>query len=209
MKLTITGIPLNRSKLITVKYPPNNHATWVQRMKKQGKLTRLTVTFAAVISMVFLFANTATAENKYGAREPRTCADTKAPATGPITAALAQKYLNSQMESYSGNDLWLVENVKVEVGGGVPYTPNLGSFQEIDVKVPLYPIRGSYLQYQCHTITPYTPAGKNCSCYTHNKAKGYCYKTTFGDWTCFMADPTAATNDANIRTQIAAPTTAR
>lgn len=169
---------------------------------------------AAAIGLLLSGAGTSDAQttktNRFGARDPRTVDDTKAPKSGPITAPLAQKYLNAQMEDISGNRLYLVENVKVEVGGGVPYTPNLGAFQEIDVKVPLYPIRGSYLQYQCSDPkTDYVgPPNTNCRCYTHRKAKGYCYKTTFGDWRCFMADPTAATNNENIRERVAPPLTA-
>src|SRR5688572_3807290 len=83
--------------------------------------------------------------SRYGSRDPRTCEDTKAPARGAITAALALKYLNCQMEYVSGGgDLYLVENVKVEVGGGTPYAAIRGqrSLEEIDVKYPVYPIRG-------------------------------------------------------------------
>ncbi len=86
---------------------------------------------------------------KFGARAPRTCTDKSAPASGPITAGWARKYFICKAESYSGSTLYLVENVKVQVGGGVPYTPNLGAFHEIDVTVPLYPIRGSLVSYTC------------------------------------------------------------
>src|SRR4028118_2059005 len=63
---------------------------------------------------------------RYGTREPRACTNTKAPAKGAITAALAKKYLECQMEGVSGEYLSLVENVKVEVGGGIPYAAIIG-----------------------------------------------------------------------------------
>lgn len=130
--------------------------------------------------------------NRFEARDPRICKDTKAPARGAITAALALKYLNCQMEYVSRNDLYLVENVKVEVGGGIPYAAIIGhrSFSEIDVKHPVYPIRGSLLRYQCQDPkTAYVgPPNTNCTTYNEPKAKGYCYKTTFGDWRCYMSD---------------------
>ncbi len=143
---------------------------------------------------------------RYGSREPRTCEDTTAPAKGAITAALALKYLNCQMERVSGGDLYLVENLNsVQVGGGIPYAAIMGqrSLSEIDVKHPVYPIRGSYLKYQCrieYTGTPDT----NCSTYNQPKATGYCYKTTFADWRCHMSD-SAGNNGENIRHGVAPP----
>lgn len=135
---------------------------------------------------------------RFGAREPRTCADTKAPAGNAITPALAARYFACKAEELQGNTLYLVENVKVEVGGGVPYTPNLGSFPSINVKVPLLPIRGSYLGYQCADLVRQHsgPPSTSCNVYNHTKATGYCYKTTFDDWSCYMADPAAAGNRA-------------
>ncbi len=127
---------------------------------------------------------------RYGTRDPRPCASTNAPAGGAITAALAAQYFSCQAEAVSGGNLYLVENVRLQVGGGVPYTPNLGAFEAVNVRVPLYPIRGSYVQYQCRDlIREYVgPAGQSCNIYNHVNATGYCYRTTFGDWRCHMAD---------------------
>jgi hypothetical protein len=169
----------------------------------------------ATIAIVFAFGafgTIAAQEEKsisarYGSRDPRTCEDTKAPARGAITAALALKYLNCQMEYVSGGDLYLVENLKVEVGGGVPYAAIMGqrSLSEIDVKHPVYPIRGSLLRYQCQNrLTAARLPDANCNTYNEPKATGYCYKTTFGDWRCYMNDP-AGDNAANIRHDVAPP----
>jgi len=142
----------------------------------------------------------------FGSREPHKIKDSKAPARGAITAALAKKYFIGQTEGLSGGKLYLLENVKLEVGGGVPYHPNLGAFEAINVRVPLYPIRGSYLSYQCRNlVTEYVgPRGKNANRYSNPKATGYCYKNTFGDWRCFMADPNA-TSPENARHNVAPP----
>lgn len=150
------------------------------------------------IAIVFMLSTAALAQSigaKYGAREPRTCENTKAPARGAITAAVALKYLNCQMEYVAGGgDLYLVENVKVAVGGGTPYAAIRGqrSLSEIDVKHPVYPIRGSLIRYQCQNrITAARVPDANCNTYNEPKATGYCYKTTFGDWRCYMNDPAA------------------
>lgn len=160
-----------------------------------------TITIVA-IAIVFTFG-TAVAQGeksiseRYGSRDPRTCADTKAPAKGAITAALALKYLNCQMEYVAGGgDLYLVENVKVQVGGGISYAAIMGqrSLSEIDTKYPVYPIRGSLLRYQCmNRLTAARVPDANCNSYNEPKATGYCYKTTFGDWSCYMNDPNATT----------------
>jgi len=129
---------------------------------------------------------------RYGSREPRTCEDMKAPAKGAITAALAAKYFICKAEGISGQYLYLVENVKVEVGGGIPYAAIIGhrSFPEVDVKHPVYPIRGSVSKYQCKDPkTDYIRIeGRTCNLTEEPNAKGYCYKTTFGDWSCYMLD---------------------
>lgn len=125
---------------------------------------------------------------RYEAREPRVCADMTAPARGAITAAVALRYLNCQMEYESGDNLYLVDNVTVQVGGGISYAAIRGqrSFMEIDVRAPVYPIRGSLLRYQCSPT--YGKSDPNCLMYDYPKATGYCFKTTFGDWKCHMSD---------------------
>ena len=146
--------------------------------------------------------------NRFGARDPRICENTKAPTKGAITTALALKYLNCQMEGIWSNDLYLVENVKVEVGGGLSYAAIRGqySLDQIDVRVPVYPIRGSFLKYQCQDPeTAYVgPPNTNCVTYNNPTATGYCYKTTFGDWKCNMVDR-SATDKGNVRTKVAPP----
>lgn len=183
-------------------------------MKKQTTQcwqTLLLITIAVFLSVggrALSQENPSIAE-RFGTREPRTCADTKAPTKGAITATLARKYLECQMEYLSGSgELYLVENVKVEVGGGIPYSAIRGqrSLMEIDVNHPVYPIRGSFVLYQCkNKLTAYSgPPNTNCTTYNNPKATGYCYKTTFGDWKCFMSDP-ASNNAANIRHNVAPP----
>lgn len=144
--------------------------------------------------------------NKYGTRDAITCADTKAPARGAISAALAAKYFICEAEGVKGDYLYLVENVKTEVGAGRPYNRNDDvNFFQIDSRFPVYPIRGSFRQYQCEPVES-NPAiqsiynvGENCSTYENRKAVGSCYKTTFGDWRCTMEDINIAAEDKKHR----------
>lgn len=131
-----------------------------------------------------------TLQQRYGSRVPRTCADTKAPARGAITAALAARYFICQSEKVSGGSLYLVENVSVQVGGPMPYDRNLRAFDAVDVRAPLYPIRGSFTLYQCADLITAHSGSPSTSClvYDNPHASGYCHKTTFSDWRCMMGD---------------------
>ena len=141
---------------------------------------------------------------RYASREPRTCADTRAPARGAITAALALRYLNCQMDYESSDLLYLVQNVTVQVGGPVSYAAIRGqrSWSDIDTRTPVYPIRGGLLRYQC--APAFTPGEPNCRTYNEPRATGHCYKTTFGDWKCYMSDP-AGMNTDGMPKKVAAP----
>lgn len=130
----------------------------------------------------------------YGARDPRTCKDTKQPIKGAISAAQAQEYVICAREGVATGSLHLVEDLKVEVGKGRPYSTANGPWAtDIDTSATVYPIRGSFKNYICqpHHSNPAVPQydniGKNCSLYDSPVAEGVCYKTTFGDWKCEMA----------------------
>jgi hypothetical protein len=99
-----------------------------------------------------------------------------------MTAALAGKYLVCKNEQVSGNGntLLLVEDLTVNLGGGVPYNPKTFRITDIDTKALVYPLRASFKGYQCDTGN----IGYNCNIYYVEKAPGTCYKTTFGDWSC-------------------------
>ena len=144
----------------------------------------------AAIAALFLFGafNMTFAQGigaKYGTRDPQTCADTKAPGRGAMTAALATKYVICATEGVQAENLYLVEDLAiVQVGGSRPYNHKNDSVPDIDVTAPVYPFRAeSYKQYQCGIVNEGNK-GYNCAVYPHSKATGACRKTTFGDWNC-------------------------
>jgi len=100
-------------------------------------------------------------------------------------------------EDAIGNTLHLVDNVKVQVGSGRPFKARTDVNSEIDPSQPVYPIRGSYVRYACdvphlwpatNTSPAQNTAGKNCRLTDQPHASGSCFRTTFGDWHCFMKD---------------------
>jgi hypothetical protein len=171
-------------------------------MKKQINQRPQSLLLAAIVG-IFLFGagSSVFAQQgigaRYGARDPRTCADTKNPTSGAISAEQATKYVISNLEHQFGENLYLVENVKVEIGGSRPYNAYTDSgAADIDTTAPVYPIRGSFDQYQCAPISKLYPNnGRNCTLYHMRKAEGKCYKTTFGDWCCTMLDLSSNRND--------------
>ena len=60
---------------------------------------------------------------------------------------------------------------------------------QIDVRAPVYDIRGAFKEYQCGKPIlgggAYT-ATHNCNLYEQPQAAGTCYRDTFGDWHCLM-----------------------
>lgn len=138
---------------------------------------------------------------KYGTRDPQTCADTKAPARGPISAALAKKYFICQQEGARGDELYLVEDVRLEVGAARPFDPHAINMSDADTRSPIYPIRGSFTEYQCSeqgTDERFSNVGKNCNRYEEQKASGLCYRTTFGDWKCSMYDNSMSSDNKSF-----------
>lgn len=138
---------------------------------------------------------------KYDSREPAKCASLAEPKTkGPPSNAQVAQYAKCAMEHESGSDLYLVENLKVQIAPkGRPYNGNSDIMTDIDIDVPIYAIRGSYLSYQCSQPSEYMQTkGKNCNTYDQPMASGVCYKTTFGDWECSMIDVNTRTQTRNV-----------
>jgi hypothetical protein len=125
---------------------------------------------------------------KYGARDPMACPSTKEPTSGPPSADQARKYLQCHRENVFNGGLYLLGDIVLEVGKGVPYNQydQYSRPGDADASSPIYPIRGNLKSYQCFILKNY-PAGKNCTMYDESKATGYCYRTSFGDWTCNMS----------------------
>ena len=154
-----------------------------QRLQMNVLATIATLTTFGALTLTFAQSGIGA---KYGTRDPRICADTKAPTSGAMTPALAIKYLISGMEGVKSDDLYLIEGLTtVQVGGAVPYNPQRFPYaSDIDVKAPVYPLRiGSYKQYQCAIVNEGNK-GYNCNIYPSKPGTGVCVKTTFGDWRC-------------------------
>ena len=166
-------------------------------------LTRVAFTVTSLLWLMFhttgAVAQAKKVGEKYGSREPAYCAEKTKPARGAPSAAQALQYLKCYTEKESGGMLYLLEDVKVQVAPkGRPYNPR-APISNVDTSHPIFDIRGSAVQYQCHQIsTILKNAGKNCNAYEQPSAKGACWKTSFGDWECSMADLNSSTRTHGV-----------
>src|ERR1019366_10418405 len=98
-------------------------------------------------------------------------------------------YVKCKEEKTGGCCIWLMENVQPEIGKSRPFSAwsDVGN-HDIDNSQPVYPIRGTYDDYQCSPPSIAggfgAPKGQNCSVKKADPFVGICYKTTFGDWSC-------------------------
>ncbi len=172
-------------------------------------MKRIMVLFAVgACALTLVHAQKAKSSGKpYGSRDPEGCASTKEPVKGAPSSALATRYLRCHIEGIGpGNNMYLIENVKVEVGKGTPFL-ELSRGQRpfgADPDSLVYPIRGSYTSYQCSIPNSINNNfGKNCNTYENPNASGQCFRTGFGDWTCDMSDTDI--NNPNNRMNVAPP----
>src|SRR5690348_6662554 len=89
--------------------------------------------------------------SKYGSRDPLVCGSKTEPTRG---APSGQRLVDlvrcgSGGERVYWDQLYLLENVKVEIGKARPYQPT-DKANKLDPSKPVYPIRGSFDKYQCN-----------------------------------------------------------
>jgi hypothetical protein len=127
---------------------------------------------------------------------PRTCASRKSPTKGAPTLAQAKAYFICGSELYSkgvgAGSVTIVRNVQMEMSSKPIFVnaANVDNIREaisssrenitVDVKKPLYPIRGSLASYTCGANS------STCLEYIIVGAKGFCFVDDFSEWHCKM-----------------------
>jgi hypothetical protein len=127
----------------------------------------------------------------YGARNPVACRSIAlSSAPTPAQAAEMVRCNHESINSGSG-ELWLIENLRITVGGAMPFVTayNQWSMPEADVRSRVYPLRGSFMRSVCKSRRDAGIYGNpDLNCYESDSAdaKGVCWKTSFGDWRCLL-----------------------
>ncbi|MGD0735191.1 MAG: hypothetical protein ABR976_08590 [Terracidiphilus sp.] len=118
---------------------------------------------------------------EYQGRAPKKCASvTKTP-----SAALAAEMIPCTMDSLTSMGLTLFQDVKVQMGTPRPFVMATDNgLSEIDMNAMVIPLRGSFTAYGCRYISNMAPAGQSCGISPVPEAKGWCWKTSFGDRKC-------------------------
>ena len=139
---------------------------------------------------------------QFGARDPRTCSSRREPSKGAPSGDQLTRYFICDEEKVtksiaSGDLLYLLTDVNVEVGKGRPFDMGTDAWPDVDPSQTVYPIRGRYTSWQCGALgTHGNEPGHSCDKLEQPHAKGICYKDTFADWHCKFSDPgqTSTTN---------------
>ena len=131
---------------------------------------------------------------------------TCAPVRSMPNAAQIKMLVECDDEHTSNNSLMYLDvNLQVQAGATRRYTQYAdGGATTIDTTAPVLPIQGTLDSYQCAPLSRYTNkgttydtdnTGKNCAVSPVRKAQGTCYRTTFGEWLCHLAESTSSATD--------------
>lgn len=150
--------------------------------------------FAVAASLVPGFVAPATADttgSPWGARSPAQCQAVRQAKPPSVDQAIQLLRCVKESASQSTGELWLMEDVKVEIGGATDYAAMypLITMNEADTTKKVYPIRGSWTWSSCMQRADAARRGNpdlNCRETGVTGATGACWQTTFGDWKCTM-----------------------
>ena len=121
--------------------------------------------------------------SQYQARAPRKCTSV----TKPPSASQAAVMVQCTMDGIAPTGLTLIQDVKIEMGVPRPFVYQTDAgLAGIDLNAQVYPLRGSYTGYFCRSIGIGMPTGHSCIRSAVPESQGWCWKTSFGDYTCKM-----------------------
>lgn len=143
---------------------------------------------AGTLALIFMSCASsagAQVEPRFGTRAPRTCPHvTSKPVDSQISMLIQCGY-----ERTSHDYIYLMQDVRVETGGTRPFNSfGDGYATDIDASAKVLPIRGSMAAFTCGAISDMAPSNRGSNCFVEisSSAKGICWRTTFGTWSCSM-----------------------
>lgn len=146
--------------------------------------TLLASLFLLATTPVYATGSKASAAQRFGTRPVAGCPVVKAKASGPPPKSALKALVRCNFEANWGNQIILMDNIKVEVGNPIPWSPDIMA-ADADSRFPFYPIRGSFREVNCQREFSWSKdKGRNCSIQHITHDEGLCWHTGFGDWKC-------------------------
>ena len=135
----------------------------------------------------------------WGARDPAGCPSLSQTEPPSRKQAVALLRCTHEVAYDASGELWLLENVDVQIGEPVPFEEMYFEYvlTDADIFAATYPLSGSFTRTVCITqhdagISGVDPS-LNCSEFDVAEAKGVCWFTSFADWRCLMTGPVTET----------------
>ncbi|BCL37970.1 hypothetical protein [Nostoc sp. MS1] len=154
-------------------------------MKIQFPLRIITFTLVAALTPTILTAQTPSDEMP---GKLHTCPSRTEPTTGAPSVEQVKTYFQCDTEKEvdigDGYLKWIT-NLTIEVAPvSRPFNERTdGRYLSIDIKEPVYDIRGTYINHFCNKRNGY------CDIDQYYGSAGICYRNTFRDWHCHMTGP--------------------
>jgi len=141
----------------------------------------------------------------WGARVPRVCGRV----TSPPNAAQATALIQCHMDHATRENLFLMQNVKVQMSGTHPVGPMDGVEDNIDNRSKVYDLHGSHDYYNCAPINESVMHNTGKNCYVTHSAStgGECWMVHDGSYHCELQVLAGPVGRANTVQNQPGPTT--
>ncbi len=141
----------------------------------------------------------------WGARMPRVCQRV----TSPPNAAQATALIQCHMDHATRENLFLIQNIKIQMGGTHPVGAMDGIEDNIDNRSKVYDLHGSHDYYNCEPINESVMhnTGKNCFVTHAANTSGECWMVHDGSYSCELQVLAGPDGRANTVAHQPGPTT--
>jgi hypothetical protein len=141
----------------------------------------------------------------WGTRMPRVCASV----TTPPNAAQATALIQCHMDHATREDIYLMQNIHIEMSGTHQVGPMDGVEDNIDNSSKAYDLHGSHEYYDCAPINEAVMhnTGKNCFVTHSSNTGGECWRVHDGTYHCELQTLAGPVGRANTDANQPGPTT--
>jgi hypothetical protein len=141
----------------------------------------------------------------WGTRMPRVCARV----TSPPNAAEATALIQCHMDHATREDIYLMQNIQIQMSGTHPVGPMDGIEDNIDNRSKVYDLHGSHEYFDCAPINESVMHNTGKNCYVTHSAStgGECWMVHDGSYSCELQTLAGPVGRANTDAGQPGPTT--